>query len=138
MKTTRALTNEPKLSATQTWPPKPKQPLKPPERHSLDSSLIRKAHRLARRLHLERLDGGRANSLRDAVGQALVDGSEDGELARSDLGGLDILEVPGEVVHEVLAVRVVEDLGPERPGLLEVNCARIHWSANCQSQKRKR
>ena len=39
-----------------------------------------------------------------------------------DLATLGVLEVDSDIVHEVLLVGVVEDLLPERTGLLEVNC----------------
>ena len=43
-------------------------------------------------------------------------------MAGLDLGALCILEVHGDVMHEVLAVRVAEDLLVQRAGLLEVDC----------------
>ena len=38
-----------------------------------------------------------------------------------DLAALGVLEVDSDVVHEVLLIGVVEDLLPERTGLLEVD-----------------
>ena len=43
-----------------------------------------------------------------------------------DLGALRVLEVHGDVVHEVLAVRVAEDLLVQRARLLEVDC-KVVW-----------
>ena len=43
-------------------------------------------------------------------------------MAGLDLGTLHVLEVHGDVMHEVLAVRVAEDLLVQRVGLLEVDC----------------
>ena len=42
-------------------------------------------------------------------------------LSGLDLAALGVLEVDSDVVHEVLLVGVVEDLLPERTGLLEVD-----------------
>ena len=69
---------------------------------------------------LERLDGAYTELLSKSIGEALVDGGEDAELARSDLLVLDALHVHREVVNEVLARRLVHGLVVERARLLEV------------------
>ena len=117
---------------------------KPATAHSSRSSVL-EADRLRRGLRLERLHLGRADRGRDAVRERLVDrrehrdcatglvsitnlkkrrgrGKERRTLACLDLGALRVLEVHGDVVHEVLAVRVAEDLLVQRARLLEVDC----------------
>ena len=69
---------------------------------------------------LERLDGADTELLSKRIGEALIDGGEDAELARRDLLVLDALHVHREVVNEVLARRLVHGLVIESARLLEV------------------
>lgn len=60
------------------------------------------------------------NCLGETGSKVGVDGTEDGEGTLLDLGRLDIPEVTSNVADKALASSIVEDLGPESVGLLEV------------------
>jgi len=70
---------------------------------------------------LERLDGRYAHLLRDAVGEILIDGSEDGQLSRDDILGLALTDVTSDVVDESFLGTIVHDLLPESAWLLKVD-----------------
>jgi len=71
-------------------------------------------------LDLKRLDGRYADLLRDAVGEVLVDGCEDGELSGDDMLGFAASKGTGDVIDEPIFSTLVEDLLPECAWLLEV------------------
>jgi len=71
-------------------------------------------------LDLKRFDGRHADLLRDAVGEVLVDGCEDGELSGDDMLGFAASKGTSDVVDETIFSTVVEDLLPECAWLLEV------------------
>jgi len=70
---------------------------------------------------LERLDGRHAHLLRDAVGEILIDGGEDGQLSRDDMFGLALTNMPSDVVDESFLGSIVHDLLPESAWLLKVD-----------------
>ena len=116
------------------------------ERMSRSSSGVLEADCLRGRLELDRLHLRRADRLRNAIRERLVDGGEHRHyrgrggsvsqslnnrnqlrerkltLPRLDFGALRVLEVHRNVVHEVVPVGIAEHLAPQRTGLLEVDC----------------